>query len=121
MSPFWQRRSWTLFQRVLIYGAATVLALLALRWLYVFVLTDYRSHRRPVMIPVAVVALLLAFGLFRLSSAAVALLVVLAVFIGAGALYFQIAAAFIQPFLSALVAGSALCLCALLPRLIKSV
>ena len=121
MTQLWRQRSWTLLQRVLIYGAATVLALLALRWLYLFVLTDYRNHRAALMIPLALVTLLLAFGLFRLSSVAVGLLVVLCVVIGAGALYIQVAAAFIQPFLTAVVAGCAVCVCALLPRLIKSV
>ena len=120
MSELWQRRSWTVLQRVLIYSAATILVLLALRWLYVFVLTDYRSHRRSTMIPLAVVTLLLAFALFRLYSVAVALLCVLAGLIGAGAMYVQIAAGFI-PFLSAVVASSVVCIGVLLPRLIKSV
>ena len=110
-----------MLQRVLIYCAATVLALLALRWLYVFLLSDYRSHRGPMMIPLAIVTLFLAFGLFRLSSLAVASLIVLAGIIGAGSLYLQISAVFIQPVLSAIVAGSTLCFCALLPRFIKSV
>ena len=121
MTQLWRQRSWTVLQRILIYGAATVLTLLALRWLYVFVLTDYRSQRAALMVPLAVVTLLLAFGLFRLSSVAVGLLVVLCVVIGAGALYIQVAAAFIQPLLSAVVAGSVVCVYALLPRLIKSV
>jgi hypothetical protein len=111
--------SWSLFQRTLIYIAATGLSLLALRWLYVFALTDYRSHHRPIMIPFALVILALAFGLFRLSFAAVVLLLALAGVVGAGALYIQISAATLQPILAAVVTGSILYLCAFVPRLTK--
>jgi hypothetical protein len=111
--------SWSLFQRSLIYIAATGLLLLALRWLYVFVLTDYRSHHRPIIIPLAMLSLALAFFLFRLSFVAVVLLLALAAVGGAGALYIQISVASFQPFLATVVAASALYFCALVPRLTK--
>ena len=112
-------KPWSVFQRTLIYISAVGLSLLGLRWLYVFVLTDYRSHHRPIIIPLALVSLALAIGLFRLSSAAVALLLVLAAVLSAGALYIQIVAAGFQPSLTAVVAGSILYFCALVPRLAK--
>jgi hypothetical protein len=112
--------SWSPFQRTLIYIAAAGLSLFALRWLYVFVLTDYRSHQRLIMIPLALVTLALAFGLFRLSFVAVVLLLALAAVLGGSALYIQIAAAGVEPFLATVVAGSALYFCALVPRLTKS-
>lgn len=108
-----------MFQRTLIYIAAVALSLLALRWLYLFVLTDYRSHHRPIIIPLALVTLVLAFGLFRLSPAAIVLLLALAAVAGAGALYIQISATALQPFLATVVAGSILYLCALIPRFTK--
>ena len=110
-----------MFQRTLICIAAVGLSLLALRWLYVFVLTDYRSHYRPIMIPLALVTLALAFGLFRLSFVAVVLLLALAAVVAAGALYIQIFAAGFQPFLATVVAGSTLYFCAFVPRLTKCV
>jgi len=109
-----------MFQRTLIYIAAAGLSLLALQWLYVFVLTDYRSHHRPIMIPLALVTLALAFGLLRLSFVAVVLLLALAAVVGAGAFYIQISAAGFQPFLATVVVGSILYLCALVPRLTQS-
>jgi uncharacterized membrane protein len=111
--------SWSMFQRALIYIAAVGLSLLALRWLYVSVLTDYRSHHRPIMIPLALVTLALAFGLFRLSFVALVLLLALAAVVGASALYIQIFAAGFQPFLATVVAGATLYFCALVPRLTK--
>ena len=110
---------WSPFQRTLIYIAAAALSLLAVRWLYLFVLTDYRSHHRPIIIPLALVTLVLAFGLFRLSSVAVVLLLALAALAGAGALYIQISAMAFHPFLATVVAGSILYFCALVPRLTK--
>ena len=111
--------SWGPLQRTLVYIAAAALSLLALQWLYLFVLTDYRSHHRPVIIPLALLALVLAFGLFRLSSVAVVLLLALAAVVGLGALYIQIFAAGFQPFLAAVVVGSIIYFYALLPRLTK--
>ena len=110
-----------MFQRTLIYIAATALSLLALRWLYLFVPNDYRSHHRPIIIPLALVTLILAFGLFRLSSVAAILLLGLAAVAGAGSLYIQISATAFQPFLATVVAGSILYFCALVPRLTKCV
>src|SRR3954469_17080523 len=104
-----------MFQRTLIYIAAAALSLLGLRWLYLFIFTDYRSHRGIVVIPLALITLFLAFGLFRLSPAAVGLLLALAAIAGAGALYIQIAAASLQPLLATVGATSILYLCALVP------
>ena len=111
--------SWSVFQRTLIYIAAAALSLVALRWLYLFILTDYRSHHRPIIIPLAVVTLVLALGLFRLSSVAVVLLLALAAVAGAGALYIQVSATSIHPFLATVVAASILYFSALVPRFTK--
>ena len=113
------RASWTVFQRALVYVAGAVLVLLAVRWLYLFVLTDYRSHQRSIIIPLALVVLVLGFALFRLSSVAVFLSLLLASVAGAAALYLQVSAAFIQPFLSTVVLASLIYLCALAPPLIN--
>jgi hypothetical protein len=98
--------SMSLFQRALVYFSALVLSLFALRWLYVFLLTDYRSHQRPIIIPLALVTLAFSFVLFRLSLVAIVMLLTLVGVAGAGALYLQVSSAEVQPFLATVVVGS---------------
>ena len=111
--------SWTLFQRAIIYIAVAILSSVAFRWLYVFSFTDYRSHHRLIMILLALVTLVLAIGLFRLSAVAVVVLLVIAGLAGAGALYIQVYGGAFHPFLASLVAGSVLYFCVLIPHFSK--
>ena len=112
--------SWSVFQRTLIYFAAAGFALLATRWLYLFAFTDYRSHGRSVIIPLAFLTSVLALGLFRLSSAAVVILLGITGLAGAGALYFEVSATGFNPFMTTIVATSILYLGALLPAFIDT-
>ena len=111
--------SWNIFQRALIYVAGLAFSLVAFRWLYVFTLTDYRSHHRPIIIPLALVTLFFAFGLFRLSSVAVVVLLAIAALVGGGALYLQLYGVAFHPFLASVVAGSILYFCVLIPHFTK--
>jgi hypothetical protein len=105
---------WSVFQRTLIYFAAACLTLLATRWLYLFALTDYRSHGRSVVIPLALLTLALARPIPSLIRTVVILLGMTGL-AGAGALSFEVTATGSNPFMVTIVAVFILYIRGLLP------
>ena len=111
---------WTVPQKVLIWLAALGTACLGALWLYVFVLTDHRSHHRPIMIPMALLVLLFAVVLARLKIWAVLLLLIGLSAAGAFAAWLQISGWFLHPFLASCVVVAVAYLALLSPPVIRA-
>lgn len=102
--------TWTRLQRTVIYITAAGLAVLAVRWLYVFGFSGYRASMRLYMIPISLGMLVLAAGLFRQSFAAISLvfsLIVLA--LGSASLFLLALAAVYLPLFAAMAVVSGCC------------
>lgn len=92
---------WTQLQKIAIWLAAMGIAGFGARWLYLFMVTEYRPHHRGIMIPLALLALVFAVIVARLNIWAVLLLLVGVSTVGAIAIWLQISAGQLHPFLAA--------------------
>lgn len=93
--------SFKLKQVLLIKLVAIGLGVLGSRWLYLFLLTDYRSHLAPVMILLGISTILYSISLYKMYKLSVLSSVVLATLIFMFCLYMQLSSFKIIPFLFA--------------------
>lgn len=111
--------NWKLYQIVLIRLAAFIFFLLGLRWLYIFLFTDYRSHQAIIMIPLGMLTILFSFGLLLLFRWCIFFLLVLMTSAFLITIYLQIVAFQIQPFLAVVSIVTVLYIILLTPQLYK--
>jgi hypothetical protein len=109
--------SWGIVQTTVIRLAAAAIFLLGLRWLYLFVLTDYRAHHQIWMIPIAFLTLGFAVGLWLRKNRFVGVLLIAAAATFTYAVYIQISAGQIHLFLLCVAIIALLCLVTLTPGL----
>lgn len=93
-----ESKAWKFYHSVMARLAAVGFLLLGLRWLYVFIFTDYRAHHRPVMIPLALLVVAFSVGLFYLKRLFILMLILLSLFGFLGSLYIQIKFVHYNPF-----------------------
>ena len=93
---------WNYLQRTIIWLAASILMLFALRWLQLFIFTDYRVHHRPFMIPLGIIFIAFSYGLIRYSKFCIFTLLIGASLFFVAATFLQIKIGFVSWFLSSL-------------------
>jgi len=93
-----ESKTWKFYHLVMARLAAVGFLILGLRWLYVFIFTDYRAHHRPIMIPLALLVVAFSAGLFYLKRTLILILILLSLFAFLGSLYIQIKFVHYNPF-----------------------
>lgn len=93
-----ENTAWKFYHSIMARLAAVGFLIFGLRWLYVFIFTEYRAHHRPIMIPLALLVVVLSTGLFYLNRIFILILILLSLFAFLGSLYIQIKFVHYNPF-----------------------